>query len=636
MQEPHEGGPAPDLTALLEDRFVRTAVRSAVHLRRHLALYVIALAVGLVAALLPTVRPDAGATAQVAAGDMATGGGVYGSGPATTGSTARGPGDAGGSGGGVAGRPPAAGGGGGGAVTSTGSGPGSATGTTDGVQQQAQAGKVLVGQGTTRGGFACKPGVRQIPWSAYAAPCIGAYAGDNGGATTRGVSRSAILLVDREYDCNSNCQASQQINAQAGLADPTVTERVAKTFIDYFNKVYELYGRKVVIKPWTSSANSTDEAQSKGQAQACADAVAIAKDVKAYGDASINLNGSGFGGSGPFAECAAKNKLVEFFGGAYYDETWYRQQHPYVWHYVMECERISHLVGEDIDKQLIDRKATWAGDVALQQSKRVFGTYVPNNPPYQRCADTTFNDLKKKHPNEKTYRYDYVLDLSRFADQANQAMVQFHSEGVTTIVLACDPYSIIFLTQAAASQGYHPEWYLIGAAGQDTDSFGRLYVPDEVDGHMFGLSQLGDESNFFGPKSEAGITYKKITGQDIPAGTDGRYYRLLQIFNMLQAAGPDLTPNTMAQGAVSLPEAGVSTDPAVPKNALGSMCFCTAPDGGKGMSHTTVQDTRIVYWDANATSHYDGQAGTFIDAYPGRRFKVGQIPAGAPAVYPQG
>ena len=51
-----------------------------------------------------------------------------------------------------------------------------------------------------------------------------------------------------------------------------MTEQVQQVFLNYFNKVYDLYGRKVVLQPFTATGNSTNEALNQGQAQACADA----------------------------------------------------------------------------------------------------------------------------------------------------------------------------------------------------------------------------------------------------------------------------------------------------------------------------------------------------------------------------
>ena len=92
-----------------------------------------------------------------------------------------------------------------------------------------------------------------------------------------------------------------------------------QVFLNYFNSVYDLYGRKVVIKPYTTQASFTTEELGQGQPQACADADTIANQMHAFGETGIT-NGDSYGGTGPFSTCAAQDHLVEFNGDPYFDE----------------------------------------------------------------------------------------------------------------------------------------------------------------------------------------------------------------------------------------------------------------------------------------------------------------------------
>ncbi|MGH9074270.1 MAG: hypothetical protein ACRDZQ_09140, partial [Acidimicrobiales bacterium] len=108
------------------------------------------------------------------------------------------------------------------------------------------SGTVKVGQGSTISGIKCKPGVNQFA-SPYAPPCIAHFTGNNGGATSRGVTSNEILLAQREFPVTSNSQQIASQAAAAGVALPQVTDQIEQVFLKYFNKVYDLYGRKVVI-----------------------------------------------------------------------------------------------------------------------------------------------------------------------------------------------------------------------------------------------------------------------------------------------------------------------------------------------------------------------------------------------------
>ena len=92
-----------------------------------------------------------------------------------------------------------------------------------------------------------------------------------------------------------------------------------QVFLNYFNKVYNLYGRKVVLQPFTATGNSTSEALNQGQAQACADAATVAQ-MPAFGEAGLPFDYQ-FPGTGPFSQCAANDKVVEFDGDVYKRQT---------------------------------------------------------------------------------------------------------------------------------------------------------------------------------------------------------------------------------------------------------------------------------------------------------------------------
>lgn len=326
--------------------------------------------------------------------------------------------------------------------------------------------------------------------------------------------------------------------------------------------------------------------------------------------------------SQPMADCAAERGLFLPFGATYFPEQWYTERwHPYVWHLTMECERIAHDVAEYMGKRLLNRKAKWARDPAYQRQNRVFGTYVPDNDGYQRCVNISETDFKQKYGGTIKHRFDYQLDVSRFPDQAAQAVVQFKAAGVTTLINACDTISTSFLTEAADRQQWGPEWYIIGVAAQDSDGQARTWNDDAVNGHLFGMSQLGQTRLIEGKEGEAYETWKAaFPNEEPPAGFGLAYYSVLGLYMMLQAAGPILTPENIAKGLQSMPPGGGA------HGAIGTWSF-------KG-DHTAIDDSREIYWDHTATG-FDGNTGAYIETYGGKRFLSGQWPAEEPPVYPQ-
>ncbi len=530
-----------------------------------------------------------------------------------------------------------------------GDGNGSTTGTTAGgggggtsVQGSSQAGAADVqgldpvawtARGITRGGFECGPNIRQIPWSRYAAPCFPKWSGNNGGATHRGVTDKQITIVSRIFPDSANSQAVDAVVQQAGFASQDELRATYEVFVNYFNKVFELWGRQVKFIRYESEfGNSTDEAQAKGKEGACADADSIIDKLKPF----LVLSASS-----PFGECAAERKLTVIGAGAYYPETWYKKHHPYIWAGAMECERISLQLAEYMGKRVANRPAKWAKGL-LQNKPRKFGTYIPNNDEYQHCAKLYEATVKRNYNFDPGSRYNYILDISRFPDEAAKAIVQFNADGVTSILLECDPISPIFLTQSAKGQNYFPEWITNGAGLTDVDQFARLWDQEEIQWSLFGMSQLGENSRILGPKGEGTFTYKKATGTEIPPGAQTQYYSAVGLFSILQATGPILTPQTLAATYWRLPPGGA------PEFEVGYTSYLDGSDGTKGAKdHTAVDDNKEIYWlctrigsgDAEGSSLCsepkgpDGKGGVYVSTYGGKRFRNGEWPKGDPPVF---
>ena len=492
------------------------------------------------------------------------------------------------------------------------------------------SGTESVGSGTMISGTACTSDAGQFPYP-YAAPCIAKWSGDNGGATYNGVTDTTITLGQRTFPSSANGAEIAAVAASQGIALPQVRNQVEQVFLNYFNKVYDLYGRHVVIQPYTATGNATTEALGQGQAQACADADKEANQMHVFADSGLPDDNDQLGGSAPFTVCAAQDKMVEFFAAPYFDEAWYQQYNPYAWAITQECQRIGQMTGQVYSTLLAGKPAIYAGDADLRSKTRKFGTYYPNLPEYTSCVELT------QHVAETQYHvptsaistvFTYGLDISTFQQSAQQAIVSFKAQGVTTIVTACDPFSLSLLTKAAAQQNYHPEWLLNGVALDDTDTVAQTYDQAEVAGHLFGLSEAAPQNTFFGPDSPAGKLYQQLTGHVIPPGTDGDYPYLVWIFNALQAAGPDLTPQNVARGIHALPTLGA------PSYVYGTWSQNTGPSGTAGSGdHTAITDDRFVYWDAGATSPINGKKGTYVAVFDGKRYSLGNWPSTLPQLF---
>lgn len=562
----------------LADPYARWALRVAYHVRNYVALYVIGVVLILIVAFLPSAnRVDTAGIGSGLAGGEDFGAGV---------------GEVGGLDvvGGAA-SPSAA---------------GSTSAVTAGARGASSASRVRTAAGVTRAGFDCRPGVRQLPWSKYAAPCVAKFTGQNPGATHRGVTEKTIKLVIAIRDESSRA-ATNAIYEQAGLPSNDTTVAVLERFLPWFNSVYELYGRKVVLEKMNLSGS--------GREEECADATRIAEEMQAFaavGTLFYNVEGD-------LAECLARKQVFLPSANGYYAEPWYEKQHPHSWSVFQACDTAARDMAEYIGKRLGKKPAKWAGDETTKQMPRRYGLYLPEEAFYAFCGDTLVERLKKDWGIEVAHRFNYARDAASLSTQAAQAVVQFKAENVTSLILITEFVSITLLTQHAAQQQWHPEWVMAGTALQDVDAAGRLYNQSEVDGHMFGLSQFSGPG-IEDPKGEAMRAWKAAAPDEIPpAGMHYLYYVLVDIWNKLQSGGPPLTPQSIATGLRAMPPGGHD------RGEFGRWSYAD--------THSAVRDSREVYWDGTKQSR-DGGQGTFVATYGGRRFKSGEWPREEPPIYP--
>ncbi|HEV2368912.1 MAG TPA: hypothetical protein VGR90_03505, partial [Acidimicrobiales bacterium] len=411
-------------------------------------------------------------------------------------------------------------------------------------------------------------------------------------------------------------EAQAETEAAGGVSNDQIWADTQK-IVAFFNTQFDLYGRQVKLQLYNGGGNYTSEELDTGQSAACADADTAANSLHAFGVMDYETYGIE---TGVFSDCATRYHMWIPNGAAYFPEWWFRQHNPYVWNVTMNCELISQQTAEWGAKELAPYPAKWAGmdgALPLTNQQRKTGVYVPSNAEYQSCVQEYLNlSTGQYHESKSRFEtYNYNLDISQFPSQAQQAIIQFAADHDTDVTLACDPISPIFLTQDAVNQNYYPEWIDIGVAQTDFDSWAQLWDQKAVDNHLFGVSEAASTQEIVSPSSDAGKALAKI-GVPINISSATDYYLLLSMFNLLQAAGPTLTPTTIAAAAPKLP---VGTGP------FGTWQF--------GNSHTQVIDARLVWWNGSATSAQDGRPGTFEQLYNGKRFQLGQYPTGQPPMF---
>lgn len=448
---------------------------------------------------------------------------------------------------------------------------------------------------------ACGDRAAQIPGDPYSPPCV-AFSGSNGGATSKGVTDKEVRVSVRLSDVSDFMALFEQIAGSQIRETPDDIRRTLDGLVDYFNKTFQFYGRKVTLQYFQGQGMPTTEILGGGKEQATADAVHAARDLNAFADITAITP--------PYADALVREHVIAI-GAPYMSREWYSSRRPYAWSFTTDCSTGVETMAGYHNLRMVNTSAKHAGG-DLQGRPRKFGTISPENPWYQECV-ASGKRMVEAAGNKYDLALTYALDINRMSQQAASLVARLKNAGITTVYCACDPFLLVFLTSKATEQRYFPEW-LIGAALVDTDTVGQLMDPQQWE-HAWGISFLGPP---LPSQSTYGYHAYKSVRKDEPSVTvDLLYYQLYMLAIGIQGAGPNLTPETFEQGMFAYP-------------------------GGDGMGghwkfgprdYTTTDDAREIWWDPKGVSPQNGKPGTWVDTSPGKRFTAKTWPSTEPQVF---
>jgi hypothetical protein len=450
------------------------------------------------------------------------------------------------------------------------------------------------GQSSAAGGYAvsgvrCTPGALQVTWSPYAPPCEPAWHGNNGGSTARGVTSTTITLSYREEGEAGDVNAVRAILPGVLPTDPQVLYDL-NVYLQIFNKSYELYGRHVVVKPYMAQGDALQELVGEDSQGAQEDA-ATAAGMGAFGDVTPLPTDM-------YAGALVQNHVVAF-NNLLLSRKFLTESSPYAYTVVPDLDEIGNIV-EAVGCQVGTTPVSFAGNTSLNGQQRVFGVILPEDPQYQGLENSVVNGLRSCGVKLPTV-INYEINLSDIQSEMQNAISQMKASHVTSVVCGCDPTGIIYATQAADQQDYHPEWL----SEWLPDQFARNYSQDQwAHDVSIGLGPFPAPSQM-----EAYQVFKLAdpNGQPDEPYYWYIYYQLLYVFNGLQAAGPDLTPATLLAGFQHLPPTG--------NGQVGQWTY------GPG-SYWPISELQVTYWDPTKVSPFDDKLGDYNSCFGGKWFSV--------------
>jgi ABC-type branched-subunit amino acid transport system substrate-binding protein len=456
----------------------------------------------------------------------------------------------------------------------------------------------------------------------FAPECYAPFEGDNGGATSRGVTADTIKVVlyqgpDEDPIINylSDAVAVDDTNAES--------EQTARDMLEMYQAYYEFYGRALELETYVSTGLANDEVTAR------ADAVRIAEDYEPF----VVLGGPAL--TSAFADELAARQVMCIGCTPGQPPEWYAERDPYVWGLAIGARQARAHAQEFISKQLIGGNAVHAGDEAFQTQPRRFGhVYISSSPESETIA-TEFVDALRAEGADLAEVLPYTLDPTTIQSQASQIIAKLKASGVTSVILAADGIAPREFTREATDQEYFPEWVIVAPALADLTAFGRTYDQEQW-AHAFGVTHgaarvTPEISGYY-------ALYQWWKGTEPPAkDTIGLLMPNFALLTaVLQGTGPNLTPETWRDALFA---------------ADGTVAAISQPYlkwGDTGIwpytDYSGVDDATLIWWDPTATGPDEiRKDGTgmyqFVDG--GTRFLPGEWPSedrlfdpeGAVAIY---
>lgn len=450
--------------------------------------------------------------------------------------------------------------------------------------------------GATRGGVPCGPGVKQVPWTAYAPPCIPAYQGNNGGAIGQGVSATTITAVFRR----TNSAEEKAAFAAVGNAAPSSDDAYLydlRSYLDLFNRTFELYGRHVQVADYNGVGDNLQEDQGQDLQGAESDAATAQSTYHAFMDLSSSPT---LASTQPYEEDLAAHNVIAI-GAVGLPKRWFRRFAPYEYSIEPDGSGLVAAAVGAICERMNGLPAVYAGDPTFRAQPRKFGLITPDNPEYMELGDELQQGIRSTCGASIAKRASYSINVATEEQQSVSVIAQMSTNRISTVVCICDPVVEIFLSQNADSQNYFPEWNPTNWL----DLQGRETAADQW-AHAISVNWV-----IFPPRaqSEAYRVWKIARPNEEPHDKyyPEAYWTALYIMDVLQQAGPDLTPATFQRAAFSLPQSSVGM-------------FGLWSGGAQAFS--PAQDVVAQYWDANATSNLDNNKGAWVTCESGKWFSL--------------
>jgi hypothetical protein len=467
-------------------------------------------------------------------------------------------------------------------------------------------------------GERCDTATGRVKVQTFFAPeCYAPFAGDNGGATARGVTEDTIRIVQwvsQEQDPILEFITSAILNDDTNAED----EATLRGMIEYYETYYETYGRSVELIVLEGSGAITDAAAAR------ADAVRIDEELDPF---------MVWGGpllTNAFAEELAARGIPCMSCGPGQTKEWYADNAGLAYTVGKGPDQLDLLVAEYIGKRLAGDPAIHAGDETMHSTERVFGRIWIESSADSITANERFEGYAADNGFAIAESQSYALDPATLQESAANVITRMKEAGVTSVIFNGDPIAPREFTNEATAQNYFPEWIVTGSVLVDTAAFSRTYDQQQW-ANAFGVSNLSARVDRTIGSSYA--IYEWFLGEPPPAPDNIGVITPVPntFYAFLQATGPNLTIETFNDAAFD----GEPTPRALTGVSLSWGTQGIWPDDFEP-DYRGTDDVTEIWWDPAATGPDEiDREGSGLWRYVegGLRYKPGEIPSGPPSAF---
>ena len=317
----------------------------------------------------------------------------------------------------------------------------------------------------------------KIP-TVYSPPCVQPFTGKNGGATAQGVTGNEIKVVIWVGDPSKDPVLAGQIIAAGASLDTNTIKATWQGYIDIYNKMLELYGRKISVEFFDGTGSGADTAAAKSERRRDRRQEAVRGPRRAR---PVDL--------GLLRRACTPGRHLRRHVRPSRCRRGSRPTTPASSSRTgLRPKQSAMLTAEFIGKQAGPGKAQFAGDDATKNKQRVYGVAHYDTPDGQYHAQ--FNTLKdglKKYKITPKADQSFFLDPAKSQENARTIITKMKTAGVTTVIYTGDPLTPAALTKEASAQDYHPEWIVGPTVLADTTFFGRTFDQEQW-AHAFGVA----------------------------------------------------------------------------------------------------------------------------------------------------